>query len=189
MNKLENELDAKVEQEEFKWYVLGLAKNREALLARSLRAIAEVYSDFIGEIYLPTQVMTSWKNNKQVRKEIPSKPGYLFVKAVEGYLDYKETKLKIGTNYRVVGDITQQEIDDMKQESIDIGEINEFEIKVGSKVVVKKGIFIGIPGTVHKIGQNGSVTVRVWLMNGSEPTDIDVHTSDVGPVEINKEEM
>lgn len=174
---------------DFKWYVLGLAKNREHVLARSLLGLAEVHPDKIRNIYLPTQILSSWKNNKQVKREIPAKPGYLFVESIDGYLDNKETKLQIQTNYRVVGIVSQEEIQKIKDESINMEEINDFEIKIGSKVIVNKGIFIGLPGQVQKVGENGSVTVRVWLMHGCEPTDIDVHTTDIGPAHETKEGM
>lgn len=180
---VDNEENSEVES--FQWHVLNLAKNRENVLARSLRGLSDANPDKIRDIFLPMQTVVSWKNQKQVKRDVPTKPGYLFVEAVGGYLDTKEVKLQIQTGYRVLGTITQSEIELMRNDCVEIEEPDEQEIKVGSEVSINKGIFMGFTGVVQRINENDTLTVRVFFMNAIE---IDVSRSDIGPNKL-KEEM
>jgi len=169
-------------QEEHKWYVVGVSKNREAALQRTLLSMIGIPPFGVQTVYLPTEVVRKWKNNKQIDEEKPIM-SYLFVLSKPGYLENRETRLLIKVKYSVIGTISEDEIKRMEREFSNTAPVMDFDLKVGSKVTVIKGSFIGLNGQVQSIGQDGFITVRIWLMQGCEPTDIEVQISDVGPID------
>lgn len=169
------------DENDYRWYVVAVSKNREAALQRSLMSMASVPPYPIRRVYLPTEKVRKWKNNKQIEEEKPLM-SYLFVLSKVGFLENRDSKLKIKTKYGVIGSISEDEIQRMESEFSNNPPVTDFDLKVGTKVTIVRGSFIGLNGQVQAIGQDGFITIRIWLMQGCEPTDIEVQIGDVGPV-------
>jgi len=168
------------EDEEYRWHVVYVLMNREASVYRYFLETSKLPEQSIKDIYFPKETIKKWKQNKQVKEE-KSAMNYLFVLAKVGFLENRDFQIKVKTKYTVLGCIPQSEVELMKANFVDAEETNDIDIKVGTKVMILKGSFAGLNGQVHDIKENNMAVIRIWLMHGCEPTDIDVQMSDITP--------
>ena len=168
-------------EDEYRWHVVGVSKTRESVLKRSLTSMIGLAGNPILEVYVPTEVVRKWKNNKQIEEEKPVM-SYLFVLSRDGFLENRDSRIKIDIKYTVIGIVSHEEVAKMKVDFANTPTVVDFDLKVGTKVNIVKGNFVGLNGQIQDIGQDGYITVRIWLMQGCEPTDIKVQVDELSPV-------
>ena len=166
--------------EEHKWHVVYVMQNRQSSVYRYLMENSRLSDASIKDVYFPKEVVKSWKKNKQVQEE-KSVMNYLFVLCKVGTLESREFQMKVQIRYNVLGYVSQKQLDEMKDTFANQEECNLIDMKVGTKVTILKGSFAGLNGQIHSMKDNNTATVRIWLMHGCEPTDIDVQMNDITP--------
>lgn len=175
------------EDEEIKldWYILKVQSNRERTSAAALkRKVAiEGIDHLFGEIMVPTEKVTEFKNGKKKVVERKIWPGYIAVQmhvSDDTWFALRETS-GIGDFAGASGKPTPMEPHEIamilhEDEEEGTEETPKLNIKFaeGEKVKVKDGNFENFEGEVHAIDQHsGKVTIMISIFGRSTPVELE----------------
>lgn len=177
---------AEEEDEEIKldWYILKVQSNRERSIAAALqrKVSIEGIDRLFGEIMVPTEKVTEFKNGKKKIVERKLWPGYIAVQmhvCDDTWFAIRETS--------GIGDFTgsggaptpmapHEVAKILHQEEEETEEAPKLDIpyKQGDKVKVKDGNFESFEGEVSEIDQhNGKVTIMISIFGRSTPVELE----------------
>lgn len=170
----------------FDWYILKVVSNREESVRDALRrriAIAGLDEAF-GEIIIPTEKVSEFKNGrKRIRKQ-KLFPGYLVVQMEindDTWFLVRETP-GIGDFTGAGGKPTPMEKHDIdrildatkEEETGGAGPRPVIAFAVGDKVKIKEGTFENFEGDVEAVDEaNGRVTVMINIFGRSTPVELE----------------
>jgi transcription termination/antitermination protein NusG len=169
------------------WYVLKVQSNREKSIRDNLirRIKRDGYSDYFGEIVIPTEKVVETKGGKRKIREQKLFPGYMMI----------QVRLTDETWFLVrdtsgVGDFTgaagrplpmqEHEIQRMLGAQAAVGEeekphrpVVKFNISVGDVVKVKEGAFEAFEGAIDSMDETtGKVKVIIEIFG--RPTEVEL---------------
>ncbi|TWT88142.1 hypothetical protein Mal64_16140 [Pseudobythopirellula maris] len=166
------------------WYILKVQSNRERTSAVALkRKVAiEGIDHLFGEIIVPTEKVTEFKNGKKKIVERKIWPGYIAVqmhvnddtwfaiRETAGIGDFTGASGKPAPMQpHEIAMILHQE----EEETEDTPKLN-IKFAVGDKVKVKDGNFENFEGDVDSIDpQSGKVTVMISIFGRSTPVELE----------------
>lgn len=179
------ELDDDDEDIQLNWYILKVQSNRERTSSNALkRKIAiEGIENLFGEIIVPTEKVTEFKNGKKKVVERKIWPGYIAVqmhvnddtwfaiRETAGIGDFTGASGKpIPMQPHEIAMILHQEEEEGTE---DTPKLN-IKFTEGEKVKVKDGNFENFEGEVHAIDQqSGKVTIMISIFGRSTPVELE----------------
>lgn len=179
------ELDDGDEDIELNWYILKVQSNRERTSSNALkRKIAiEGIENLFGEIIVPTEKVTEFKNGKKKVVERKIWPGYIAVQMHvndDTWFAIRETA-GIGDFTGASGKPIPMQPHEIamilhKEEEEGTEDAPKLNIKFseGEKVKVKDGNFENFEGEVHAIDQqSGKVTIMISIFGRSTPVELE----------------
>lgn len=169
----------------FEWYVVKTLSNQEGKVKRYIEKFVEVENlgDYIGDVLVPTEVVTEIKGGKKTKKLTKFYPGYVFVQ-MRLQDDHKNTIQAPWHFVRniegVIGVIEQplkkSEMDSiLKQIEDSLGrETPKIEFEVGQKVNITNGVFLNMSGDIQEIdAQRGRLKVSVLIFDRPTPVELE----------------
>lgn len=169
------------------WYVLKVQSNREKSIRDNLirRIKRDGYSEYFGEIVIPTEKVVETKGGKRKIREQKLFPGYMMI----------QVRLTDETWFHVrdtsgVGDFTgaagrplpmqEHEVQRMLGAEAAVGEeekphrpVVKFSISVGDVVKVKEGAFEAFEGSIDSMDEStGKVKVIIEIFG--RPTEVEL---------------
>lgn len=166
------------------WYILKVQSNREDAIAEGLQrrvAIAGL-QDYFGEIIVPTEMVTEFKNGKKRVVKRKLYPGYIvvnmainddtwfLVRDTPGIGDFTGAGGKPipMQTHEVSKLIAKQEEKTEEQPRLKIS------FKAGDRVKINEGTFENFEGEVENIDEtNGRVTVMINIFGRSTPVELE----------------
>lgn len=166
------------------WYILKVQSNREDAIAEGLQrrvAIAGL-QDYFGEIIVPTEMVTEFKNGKKRVVKRKLYPGYIvvnmaitddtwfLVRDTPGIGDFTGSGGKPipMQPHEVAKLIAKQEEKTEEQPRLKIS------FKAGDRVKINEGTFENFEGEVENIDEtNGRVTVMINIFGRSTPVELE----------------
>lgn len=179
---------------EMEWYIVKVQSNREdsvrSALERKIRR--EGKEHLFGEIIVPEEKVTEFKNQRKrvVRRKLY--PGYIvlqmvrsgseahedaqmLVRSVPGIGDFVGSKGK--GNVVVPTPLSPQEVDRIvarREEKMDETPRLKISFKTGDRVKITEGTFENFEGDVEHIDEaNGRVTVMINIFGRSTPVELE----------------
>jgi transcriptional antiterminator NusG len=166
------------------WYILKVQSNREDSIVEGLQrrvAIADL-QDYFGEIIIPIEMVTEFKNGKKRIVKRKLYPGYIMVnmqitddtwflvRDTAGIGDFTGSGGKpIPMQAHEVSRLIAKQ--DEKQEEAPKLKIN---FKVGDRVKINEGTFENFEGEVNSIDEaNGRVVVMINIFGRSTPVELE----------------
>lgn len=166
------------------WYILKVQSNREDSIRDALmrRIKIEGLEDFFGEIIIPVEMVTEFKNGKKRVVKRKLYPGYIvvnmelnddtwyLVRDTHGIGDFtgaggKPSPMPANEVARIVA---KQEEKAEEAPKLKIG------FQVGDRVKINEGTFENFEGDVDSIDQaNGRVTVMINIFGRSTPVELE----------------
>lgn len=178
-------LDEEDEDIQLNWYILKVQSNRERSSSNALkRKVAiEGIEHLFGEIIVPTEKVTEFKNGKKKVVERKIWPGYIAVQmhvCDETWFAIRETA-GIGDFTGASGKPVPMQPSEIamilpQEEEEGTEDAPKLNIKFteGDKVKVKDGNFENFEGEVHAIDQqNGKVTIMISIFGRSTPVELE----------------
>ena len=178
-------LDEEDEDIQLNWYILKVQSNRERSSSNALkRKVAiEGIEHLFGEIIVPTEKVTEFKNGKKKVVERKIWPGYIAVQmhvCDETWFAIRETA-GIGDFTGASGKPVPMQPNEIamilpQEEEEGTDDVPKLNIKFteGDKVKVKDGNFENFEGEVHAIDQqNGKVTIMISIFGRSTPVELE----------------
>ena len=178
-------LDEEEEDIQLNWYILKVQSNRERSSSNALkRKVAiEGIEHLFGEIIVPTEKVTEFKNGKKKVVERKIWPGYIAVQmhvCDETWFAIRETA-GIGDFTGASGKPVPMQPNEIamilpQEEEEGTEDAPKLNIKFseGDKVKVKDGNFENFEGEVHAIDQqNGKVTIMISIFRRSTPVELE----------------
>jgi transcription termination/antitermination protein NusG len=166
------------------WYILKVATNREDSICDALkrRVAKEGLQDYFGEILVPVEVVTEFKNGKKKNIKRKLYPGYIVVNMAINDDTWYVVRETSG-----IGDFTGALGRPSPMSAGDIAKIipktepgvaeqpkTAIKYKQGDRVRIKEGMFANFEGSIEGIDEtNGRVTVIVNIFGRSTPVDIE----------------
>jgi len=166
------------------WYILKVATNREDSICDSLkRKVAMTGLDrYFGEIIVPVELITEFKNGKRRTTKRKLYPGYIVVNMEindDTWYVIRETA-GIGDFTGAMGRPTPMSASDIEKilpksdESPTEQPKVAIKYKAGDKVRIKEGNFINFEGNIEAVDESkGRVTVMVNIFGRPTPVDIE----------------
>jgi transcriptional antiterminator NusG len=166
------------------WYVLKVSSNREESIREGLmrRINIEGLSDYFGEIVVPTERRSEFKNGRKRVLKVKLWPGYLVVNMAINDATWHLVRGTpgIGDFVGSTGKPTPMQAQDVakilaKQEE-KTDEVPKLNIKFspGDRVKIREGTFENFEGTVESIDiPNGRVTVMINIFGRSTPVELE----------------
>lgn len=181
INKLEG--DEKVpESESGSWFIMYVRPQQK--INRLMSTLLNDYKSFVEDVVAPTQNVTKWVGSeKKIRKTL-AMGSYLFVKATPE-LEFHQQKIEFEVDCKInvwPWEKGEKEIQ-LIREAFDGSSTMVSEIKPGSFVTLIGEGYKQLElknVQVQEINGN-SVKVRVWIMKGCDPVDLDVNINDIAP--------
>jgi len=180
------EVDGDDDSDEIKmdWYILKVQSNREKSITDALRRkiAVEGLEDYFGDVVVPVEKVTEFKNGKKRVVQRKLYPGYIVVhmcinddtwfavRETSGIGDFtgsggKPTPMLAHEIARIV----QQD----EEETEETPKLN-ISFAVGDSVKVKEGNFESFEGDVHTIDEHsGRVTVMINIFGRSTPVELE----------------
>jgi transcription termination/antitermination protein NusG len=169
---------------QLQWYILKVATNREDSIRDALkRKVAmEGLDKYFGDVLVPTELITEFKNGKKRTTKRKLFPGYIVVQMEindDSWYAVRETS--------GIGDFTGAMGRPAPMSAADIAKIipkaetgtpelpkTAIKFKQGDKVRIKEGTFANFEGSIEVIDDaNGRVTVMVSIFGRTTPVDIE----------------
>ncbi|MCA9230007.1 MAG: transcription termination/antitermination factor NusG [Planctomycetales bacterium] len=166
------------------WYILKVQSNRERSIADALRrkVAIEGLDEFFGEIIVPVEKVTEFKNGKKKIVQRKLYPGYIVVnmhinddtwfavRETSGIGDFTGAHGKPSPMLpHEVARIVQSE----EEETDDTPKLN-ISFKIGDRVKVKEGTFESFEGEVNAIDEHsGRITVMINIFGRSTPVELE----------------
>lgn len=166
------------------WYILKVQSNREDTIAEGLHrrvAIAGL-QDYFGEIIVPTEMVTEFKNGKKKIVKRKLYPGYIVI-----HMAITEDTWFLVRDTPGIGDFTgaggkpipmlPHEVSKLiakQEEKTEEAPRLKISFKVGDRVKINEGTFENFEGDVENIDeQNGRVTVMINIFGRSTPVELE----------------
>ena len=166
-------------EEEYNLYVIFVMKNSETSLYKSLLEMAKVSDNDILEVYMPEETIRKYKDNKEIIQKQPMM-NYLFVRCRIGLLESNEFRRKVNKKYRVIGTISDEELNKIKLENQESMNSKAPDFAPNTRVEIVSGNYAGIIGQVNSVSGN-MVNLTISILGS--PTTIEVFKSDLVPIE------
>lgn len=166
-------------EEEYNLYVIFVMKNSETSLYKSLLEMAKVSDNDILEVYMPEETIRKYKDNKEIIQKQPMM-NYLFVRCRIGLLESNEFRRKVNKKYRVIGTISDEELNKIKLENQENMNSKLPDFAPNTRVEIVSGNYAGIIGQVNSVSGN-MVNLTISILGS--PTTIEVFKSDLVPIE------
>lgn len=179
---------------EMEWYIVKVQSNREDSVRNALerKVRREGKEHLFGEIIVPEEKVTEFKNQRKrvVRRKLY--PGYIvlqmvrsgseahedaqmLVRSVPGIGDFVGSKGK--GNIVVPTPLSPQEVDRIvarREEKTDEAPRLKISFKTGDRVKITEGTFENFEGDVEHIDEtNGRVTVMINIFGRSTPVELE----------------
>jgi transcriptional antiterminator NusG len=166
------------------WYILKVATNREDSIRDALqrRVAMEGLDKYFGDIVVPVEIITEFKNGKKRNTKRKLFPGYIVVNMLindETWYVVRETS-GIGDFTGAMGRPTPMSPADVAKliPKAEAGAVEApktaIKYKQGDRVRIKEGMFANFEGAIEAIDEtNGRVTVIVNIFGRSTPVDIE----------------
>lgn len=165
-----------------KWYALqafaGYERKVKALIEEQL--VLNNMTELVGEIFIPTEEVTTKKGNRTRTQKVTYYPGYIFilmdltdnlshvlrdVPRVTGFIGDQKNPLPVSTEE--IMNIKGQIEDGVKQAEIDS------TFTVGQKVVVIEGPFAEFNGVIDQVDvEHSKLVVLVSIFGRSTPLEL-----------------
>lgn len=166
------------------WYILKVQSNREDSIVEGLERRVKIagLEEYFGEIIIPIEMVTEFKNGKKRIVKRKLYPGYIMVnmqitddtwflvRDTAGIGDFTGSGGKpIPMQAHEVSRLIAKQ--DEKQEEAPKLKIN---FKVGDRVKINEGTFENFEGEVHSIDEaNGRVVVMINIFGRSTPVELE----------------
>ncbi len=177
------------EPSDMKWYVVQTLSGKEGQVKTYLDKFKKIeeLEDYIGEVLVPTEVVTEVKQGKKSQRTRKFYPCYVFVQARL----YDETGKLInkpwyfireanGVIGMVGGDqptpLRQSEIDHIRQQMEQaLGkEVPKVQYEVGEEVKITDGPFLNLTGRIDEIDpERGKLKVSVSIFGRFTPVELE----------------
>jgi len=166
------------------WYILKVQSNRETTICDGLKRRAKIagVEDYFGEIIVPIEMVTEFKNGKKRVVKRKLYPGYIIVNMQitdETWFLVRETP-GIGDFTGSAGRPVPMDEADISRflvkQDEDTGESPKLKIafNVGDRVKINDGTFENFEGSVDAIDEaNGRVTVMTNIFGRSTPVELE----------------
>ena len=181
---IEEEADDE-EEIELNWYILKVQSNRErtSTVALKRKVAIEGIEHLFGEIIVPTEKVTEFKNGKKRIVERKIWPGYIAVQMHvndDTWFAIRETA-GIGDFTGASGKPAPMQpheiamiLHEEEEEGTDDAPKLNIKFSEGDKVKVKDGNFENFEGEVHTIDQqSGKVTIMISIFGRSTPVELE----------------
>ncbi|WP_197524866.1 transcription termination/antitermination protein NusG [Botrimarina hoheduenensis] len=183
---IEDLSDEAEEEVDLQWYILKVQSNRERTSSEALRrkVAIEGLERFFGEIVVPTEKVTEFKNGKKKIVERKIWPGY-----IAAQMHFNEATWFAIRETSGIGDFTGASGKPMPMQPHEVamilpkeeGEQSEddtpklnIKFAEGDKVKVKDGNFENFEGDVDSIDQqSGKITVMISIFGRSTPVELE----------------
>ncbi|MBL9123605.1 MAG: transcription termination/antitermination factor NusG [Planctomycetaceae bacterium] len=166
------------------WYILKVQSNREDSIVDGLKrrvAIAGL-DDYFGDIIIPIEMVTEFKNGKKKIVKRKLYPGYIMVN-----MQINDDTWFLVRDTAGIGDFTgaggkpipmqEHEIARLiakKDEKTEEAPKLKINFKVGDRVKINEGTFENFEGDVDGIDEaNGRVTVMINIFGRSTPVELE----------------
>lgn len=166
------------------WYILKVQSNREDTIADGLQrrvAIAGL-QDYFGEIIVPTEMVTEFKNGKKKVVKRKLYPGYIVV-----HMAINDDTWFLVRDTPGIGDFTgaggrpipmqPHEVSKLiakQEEKTEEQPRLKISFKAGDRVKINEGTFENFEGEVENIDEtNGRVTVMINIFGRSTPVELE----------------
>lgn len=169
---------------EKRWYILKVQSNREESIKEGLIRRVKIagLDRYFGEVFIPTEMVTEFKNGKKRIVKRKLYPGYIMVQMAvndESWFLVRDTP--------GIGDFTgaggrpapmpESEVNRLirkEEEKTEEAPKLKIAFKVGDRVKINEGTFENFEGEVHNIDQaNGRVTVMINIFGRSTPVELE----------------
>ncbi len=180
---------------DYKWYIVNTQSGYENKVKERIekRALEAGMTEFVNEVYIPSETIKLVRGGKKIVKEERFYPGYVLVKMVmndaawtlvqktSGVASFVGSHATTKEEGRIVpaaltnSDVARifQDKDSDKKKS-DISDLVRLEFEVGEKVKVIDGPFNGLVGLIDNINADkGKVTVVIEIFGRSTPAEMD----------------
>ena len=180
---------------DYKWYIVNTQSGYENKVKERIekRALEAGMTEFVNEVYIPSETIKVVRGGKKIVKEERFYPGYVLVKMVmndaawtlvqktSGVASFVGSHATTKEEGRIVpaaltnSDVARifQDKDNDKRKS-DIADLVRLEFEVGEKVKVVDGPFNGLVGLIDNINADkGKVTVVIEIFGRSTPAEMD----------------
>ncbi len=166
------------------WYILKVQSNREDSIREALlrKINVEGMGDYFGEIIVPTEMVSEFKNGKKrvVRRKLY--PGYIVVN-----MELNDDTWFLIRETHGIGDFTGSggkpspmlpheisKIISKKEDTADEAPKVRIGFNPGDRVRIKEGTFENFEGDVESIDEaNGRVTVMINIFGRSTPVELE----------------
>jgi transcriptional antiterminator NusG len=166
------------------WYVLKVQSNREESIREGLlrRINIEGLNPYFGEIIVPTELRSEFKNGRKRVLKVKLWPGYLVVNMAINDATWHLVRGTpgIGDFVGSTGKPTPmlpQDVDKIRaKQEAETDEVPKLKIKFnpGDRVKITEGTFENFEGTVDSIDvPNGRVTVMINIFGRSTPVELE----------------
>jgi len=169
---------------ERKWYILKVQSNREDSIRDALlrRIRIQGLTDFFGDIVVPIEKVTEFKNGKKRVVKRKLYPGYIVVN-----MELNDDTWFLVRETGGIGDFTGsggkpspmlesevKKIIQKPEEAAEEGPKIDLKYKKGDKVKINEGMFENYEGEVDSIDMsNGRVTVMINIFGRSVPVELE----------------
>ncbi|MEX0585347.1 MAG: transcription termination/antitermination protein NusG, partial [Pirellulales bacterium] len=172
------------EDAEKKWYILKVQSNREESIREGLLRRVKVagLEDSFGDIIVPTEQVTEFKNGKKRTVKRKLYPGYIVVNMAiteETWFLVRETP-GIGDFTGAAGKpspMLPHEVEKIvvKEKAVEADAPTlSIPFKPGDRVKINEGTFENFEGEVHSVDlANGRVTVMINIFGRSTPVELE----------------
>lgn len=166
------------------WYIVKVQSNREDSIREAILRRARIagFEDFFGEIVIPIEMVTEFKNGKKRVVKRKLYPGYIIVN-----MEVNEETFFLVRDTPGVGDFTgaggkpvpmqAHEVERLiKKQDEKTEEQPKLKIsfKSGDRVKINEGTFENFEGDVDAIDEaNGRVTVMINIFGRSTPVELE----------------
>ena len=179
-----------IEKDAGKWYILDIKPQQKVESFRRIISSPQ-YEQMVYELHIPKETVCRWSGGKKVEKQRLIMGSYVFLHA-SPQIEKAMSNIERDIDCRVV---VHEWIDAERerpelQKSLESSTGKESGIKVGSKVkLLKKGYEeLGLTNVQVQEISGDIVRIRLWIMSGCEPVDIDVKMDEIVPINETWEE-
>ena len=166
------------------WYILKVQSNREDTIREALlrRVKVDGLDDYFGEVIVPTEMVTEFKNGKKKVVKRKLYPGYIMIQ-----MAVNDDTWFLVRDIPGIGDFTgaggkpipmqEHEVSRLlakQEEKTTEAPKLQISFKAGDRVKINEGTFENFEGEVDTIDEaNGRVTVMINIFGRSTPVELE----------------
>lgn len=176
--------DPEEEVGEKRWYILKVQSNREESIREALLRRVKIagLDRFFGDVFIPTEMVTEFKNGKKRIVKRKLYPGYIMAQMAvndESWFLVRDTPgigdfTGAGGRPAPMPDSEVNRLINKQEEKAEEAPKLKIAFKVGDRVKINEGTFENFEGEVHNIDQaNGRVTVMINIFGRSTPVELE----------------